>query len=169
MSREQVGGRSAVSTSGWEGTDWRWGGKPRATEQREAQRVRAQAIFLALAGQEKKKRGSKHESLNFFFFPLGSHWSIPPSQLPKWGALNVSARTDHLLLQPKPPSQAGPTAEMARKWQERCLLQARAVGLARAGGDNACQTPRRRPLSGWSATRHSGTITGWGLSFFLFY
>lgn len=118
--------------------------------------------FPGVGGPREKKRGSKHESLNFFFFPLGSHWPEPPSRLPKWGALDVSARTDHSLLQPKPPWQAGPIAEMARKWQERCLLQVRGVGLARAGGDDACQTPRRRPLG------TQGLSQGGDFSFFFF-
>lgn len=105
VSKHPEGGRIVSAASrgavcglrgGWEGMMGGGGG----TEQRSRTKSSGDFFFWRWRAR-KKKRGSKHESLNFFFFPPGSYWPEPPSRLPKWRALNVSARTDHSLLQPR--------------------------------------------------------------------
>lgn len=71
---------------------------------------------------------------------------MPPSRLPKWGALNVSARTDHSLLQQSLQGKHDPQQKWHGNGKSDACYRLVRVGLARAGGDEACQTPRQRPL-----------------------
>lgn len=121
------------STSGWEGM---MGGGMAPSKRSRTKKLR-RFFFLALAGQE-KKRGSKHESLNFFSFPPDPIGQSPPSRLPKWSALNVSARTDHSLLQCSHGFEAStthrrgtskPLRRLARKRQERLLFVGTCSGV----------------------------------------
>lgn len=97
--------------------------------------VRAQAIFLALAGQEEKKKRPQARELELFFLsPRIPLVDAPPSRLPTWGALNVSARTDQLAAAAKASHGKGPQ----QKWHGN-------------GKSDACYRPVRWGVgkSGW--------------------